>query len=294
VIDFGTSQSIWDSGTESGDYVKFRLHRQQATSHAFDFNNISNIRIYGGDYSTGANGGIGGGIIGNTPTTAHFWDMYVNDLRNGTVFRSFSKDSSNCVNATIRFEVNRFAMNPYGWDTHADKGTGMHGCILHGNSGGIHDSRFVIYAHDPLRPGETSAGKTYPEGAGGSVIEQGNDTAANYDNVTLYALGVNCLMVPNGTNPGSAAKQTGGNVVNLWGHIKLNGNVIGWAEGRNCTGSIIHSDNGSWFPGSPPLSVTHGRHTHTNQSTVGGNIATPYPTTTPLGATLGIVYNDCT
>lgn len=293
VIDFGTAQSIWDPGAESGDYVKF-AYTGSSNINAFAIAGCSKLRIYGGEIASPIGGA---GMIVNALTHDVLWyDGYISSCGgSGIGVRGATSGgvTSNCYNLDLRFEVNRFCMNP-AWDNHADKGTGFHALILHGNTGGIHDSRFVIYGHDPLRPGETSAGKTWPEGGGGSVIEQGNATAANYDDVTMYALGVNCLMVPNGSNPGSTAKQTGGNVFDLWGHIKLNGNVIGWAEGRNMTGSIIHSDNGSWFPGSPPLTVQHGRHTHTNQSTVGGNIAAPYPTTTPLGATLGIVYNDCT
>jgi hypothetical protein len=126
VIDFGVAQSVWAPGTETADYV-VPLHRQQSFA-AFDFNNISNIRIYGGDYSV--NGGIGfGGSVGNTHD-CYFWDMYVHDC--GTHGLSFiPKDSSNGVNATInninvRAEAYNWGRKPSADSHTAAPGTGIH------------------------------------------------------------------------------------------------------------------------------------------------------------------------
>jgi hypothetical protein len=184
-------------------------------------------------------------------------------------------------------------MNP-AFDSHADKGTGIHACILHGSSGNIYDSRFAIYGHDALKPGETSWGQTWPEGGGGSVIEVGNDVGTalgvgNYSNCTFYALGENNLMIPNGTNPGSTEMQTGGNVFNWWGDIPLNGNVVGWAEGNNISGAVSHCAGGAYGPSAnPPITFQHGRGSNTNQFVgSGGNTSQRYETGH------GVVYNDC-
>jgi hypothetical protein len=296
VINFGTSNSIWNPGIVSGSYVKFD-YASTSNQGAFWLYGSSNIRFYGG-YMTSPLGGSTLLLQPSETNTIHdilWYDGYIYYAGGSGIAVRGSTNStgtaSNAYNLDLRFEVNRFSMLPSN-DNHTDKGTGFHGLILHGSDGGIHDSRFVVYGHDALKPGEVSNGITWPEGAGGSVIEQGNETAANYDNDIMYALGKNNLMIPNGTNPGSTAQQTGGNVFNLWGHIKLNGNIIGWAEGDNVSGSIIHSDSGSWFPGSPALTVQHGRHNQSNLSTAGGNISQPYPTTTPTGTPLNIIYQD--
>jgi hypothetical protein len=296
VIDFGTAHDIWNPAAVSPNYVKFDF-AGTTQGGAFWLYGSSNLHIYGG-YLTSPLGGDGLLLQPSETNTVHdilWYDGYISNVGGSGIGVRGSTNStgtaSNAYNLDLRFEVNRFAMLP-SWDNHADKGTGIHALILHGSRGGIHDSRFAIYGHDALKPGEVYNGTTWPEGAGGSVIEQGNDPAANYDNDIMYALGKNNLMIPNGTNPGSTAMQTGGNVFDLWGHIKLNGNIIGWAEGDNVSGSIIHSDTGTWFPGSPALVVQHGRHNNSNLSTVGSNISQPYPMTTPTGTPLNIIYQD--
>lgn len=285
VIDLGTGHSIWDSGAVSGDYVKF-AYTGTANFSAFWVNACSNLRIYGGDFTSG-----GYGITINAPShDITWWDAYIHNVgSSGISVRGTTSggSSSDCHNLNLRAEVNRFALNP-ALDNHPDKGTGLHACILHGNTGNIHDSIFTIYGHDALAPGETSHGHTWPEGGGGSVIEAGNVSGTNYANCTYYAKGENNLMRPNGTNPGSTAQQTGGNVFNLWGNVALNGNVIGWAEGINITGAVVHGSGGSWFPGSPAIKVLHGRGTNTNQFVgSGGNVADRYVTGK------GISYTDC-
>lgn len=294
VINFGTNKSIWNTAIQSGNYVKF-VYAGTGNFDAFWLNACSNLTIFGGDLTTTKDGN---GILVNAPSHDVTWyDAYLHGIAGSGISVRGSTSSgvaSNVYNLKIRAEVNGFAMNPI-YDPHSDKGTGVHALILHGNTGGIHDSTFAIYGHDTLAPGGKSlTGVVYPEGTGGSVIEQGNDALANYNNDIMYAKGINLMMEPgHGTNPGSTGVQTGGNLFNLWGHIKLNGNVIGWAEATNTTGSVIHSDNGSWFPGSPALTVQHGRHSNTNQYTGGSNIPQPYPTTDPAGTPLGIVYQDC-
>lgn len=296
VFDFGTAHDIWDSSQISGNYVEF-AYNGTSNQGAFWLYGDSNLRFYGG-YLTSPLGGSTVLLQPSETNTIHdilWYDGYVYDAGGSGIAVRGSTNStgtaSNAYNLDLRFEVNGFSMLPT-FDNHCDKGTGFHALILHGNRGAIHDSRFAVYGHDALKPGQLWGGITWPEGGGGSVIEQGNSTAANYDNDTMYALGENNLMVPNGTNPGSTCQQTSGNVFNLWGNIQLNGNIIGWAEGNNITGSIIHSDNGTWFPGSPALVVQHGRHSSSNLSTVGSNISQPYPTTDPNGTALGIIYQD--
>jgi hypothetical protein len=287
VFDFGTSRSIWDPTKVSNAYVSFSF-TGATNNFAFWINGCSNLRFFGGDLDTDSTGGSG--LLVGAPTQAVLWyDLTTHDVgASGIAVRGTtgSGTASDVHDLTIRAECDRFCMNP-SFDNHPDKGTGFHGLILHGSTGDIHDSTFAIYAHDPLRPGEQTTingvTQTWPEGGGGCAIEPGNDSGLvpNYNNCTYYALGVNLLMrVGDGHNPGSSLTniQTGGNVFNFWGAIPLSNNVVGWAEGRNCTGAVIHGNpNSNWQNGAIPIKVLHGRHTNVNQWTgKGGQISIPY------------------
>lgn len=290
VIDFGTSKSIWDASHVSANYVKI-AYTGTANQAAFLMNNCSNLNLFGGEFTSGTLGGKAIQIYG--PTHDVLWyDAYMNITGADGLHVNANLTgggASNIHNFTFRGEANRFCMNP-ARDPHLDKGTGIHGAILHGNNGTFNDSTICIYAHDPLRPGEVSNGITYPEGGGGSAIEPGLD-AGTCDNLTLYVRAENLLMVPDGSNPGSTQTQTGGNGLDFFGATLLNGCVVGWMEATNCTGTVLHCATGNWHTGSPPVTVQHGRHTNVNQSTINGNGA---PNNVPYPTGFGVVYNDCT
>jgi PKD repeat protein len=295
VIDFGCSHNIWDTSKITPNFVRFKYTGAENQT-AFHINGCSNIRIYGGELDTG----IGGtAMLINAPTHDFlWWDYYVaKSGGSGTSVRGSTSAgaSSNTYNIDLRAEVNRWCMNPK-FDNHSDKGTGFHGCILHGSTGNIYNSRFIFYAHDSLRPGEVSAGHTWVEGGGGSVIEIGNSYGTNYKGCTYYAKGVNNLQVPDASDSLSTGSgQTAGNVLNFWGSQSLSGSRVGWAEGVNISGAIVKSDNGSWTTNTvPDIPMDHGRHTNTNQSTAGGNISQPYQTITGGGKRVPIHYVDCT
>lgn len=120
------------------------------------------------------------------------------------------------------------------------------------------------------------------------MIEFGQSTgsgSADLSGNTLYALGVNNNMIPGLNAPPNA--QTAGNVFNLWGNIPLTGLQIGWAEGTNLTGAIVHGDASTGYH-SVPITVKHGRASNVNQSTAGANVSVPYPTISD------VTYQDCT
>lgn len=289
VFDFGTAKSDWAPGNVSSNYVSFAYTGSPAGFAGFWVNNCTNLRFYGGSIATNGQSGL----LIQAPSHDILWyDAYLHDCAGGgVVVRGTTSGgvASATYNLTVRAEVNRWAMYP-GNDNHPDKGTGWHACELHSSTGDIHDLTMAIYGHDSLRPGETSFGTVWPEGGGGGVIEVGNSSGSNYSNGTFYCKAVNCLMQPNGTNPGSTSQQTGGNAMMFWGSVPLDNNVVGWVEGTNLTGAPVHgTPTGGWYPGSPPITVNHGRHTNTNQFVgSGGNTSEPYITGH------GIVYNDCT
>jgi hypothetical protein len=286
MIDFGTSQSLWNPGLVSGNYVSFN-YTGSTSNNAFVLNACSNLYLMGGDISSG-----GQGILMQGANHDIEWDdVYLHNIGGtGCHMRGItgSGTSVEVHHMVFRGEVNRCCMNP-SLDPHTDRGTGIHGFLFHDTNGGfVHDNTIALYAHDFLAPGEVSVGQTWPEGGGGSAIEIGSPSVSENNN-TFFIKGENLLMIPNGTNPGSTSSQTGGNVFNMWGTVPVNGMIVGWAEGINCTGAVVYGVGGGWHPGSPPMTVLHGRHSNTNQNqSAGGHISTPYD------PNWGIVYQDCT
>jgi hypothetical protein len=288
VIDFGAARDIWDSSKITPNYVKI-IYTGTGESDGLLLYNDSNLRIFGGEFATSSYGHDALRLFGGLHDVV-LEDSYLSmSGASGVQFAATDPSTgaaSSIYNLIFRSEIARFSMNP-ATDNHADKGTGYHGAIVHGNTGSLHDITFAVYAHDPLRPGETSAGKTWPEGGGGSACEFGQDGGSNY-NFTIYCKGENMLMIPNGTNPGSTAKQTGGNDINAWGNDPFNNFDFKWIEGINMTGAVFHGAGGSWYPGTPAILVEHGRHNKTNQLPNLGNIGT-----NPYQAGFGINYQDC-
>jgi len=295
-IDLGTAASIWNPGAVSNGYVEFN-YAGTSNAHALFMHDLTNVTIYGGAVA-GANGGTGAVLYGNTNNLT-WLDGYIHDVGGGGMQLAGivpAGSASTIQNCTIRLEVNHWSLHP-AFDSHNDKGTGFHGIICHGGTGAIKNNTFMLYAHDPLAPGEVVNGVTYPEGGGGSAIEFGQSPAGsgnNNDNLVCYVKAANLLMRPTGStgggNPGSTGTgQTAGNVVNLWGNVPLNGLDMVWIEGNNCTGAMVNgTPTGGYFPGSPAIKVEHGRGTNMNQFTGGGNSSEEYV------SGKGIVYTDCT
>lgn len=299
-VDFGTPSTTqidaWAPGASSANYVKFD-YSGTGSFTSLKVSACSNLNLYGGYYTaSNSNVGLGGIGIWGATTNMAFYDFYVNQIGGSGIgiLNNTSGGSAGPVkNVQVRGEVTRYAMKP-SLDSHIDKGAGIHACIIHGgNVNSSYDQvTAAIYGHNPLQPNEVSAGQTWPEGAGGAIIEPGNDNGTE-TNFTLYVKGDTCNMTPNGTNPGSAVNgETGGNGINIWGSTSLAGMVIGWVEMTNCSGGPVHCTASSgWQSGTPPVTVLHGRHTNTNTYY---NPATSSNRNVAYDTTGNVVYNDCT
>lgn len=292
VIDLGVKQSIWAPSLDTLNYVSIQYTGTATGWAPLLISNCSNLYIYGGEMNAGVYAGAGVSMWGPVHN-CYVWDTYIHDIGGSGVSATANTTggvSSVINNNNTRVEVSRFSMNP-AMDPHADKGTGSHGFILHpGSAGGdYHNNVWTGYCHDSLVPGAISAGQVWPEGGGGSACENGmSQPSFVYNNETYYIKGQNLLMTPMHTgcvNPGSTSAQTAGNVFDAYGSTPQNGGIIGWAEGINCTGSVVRGSG--LHVGSPPLTVKHGRHTNVNQYTGTGNISVPYD------PNFGIVYEDC-
>lgn len=304
-IDFGTATTYWGTQSAGSSYVEFN-YTGTSNDNAFNLINCSKLNIYGGSY-TSPSGGTAIKMWG--PISNLVWDdYYVHDAGGGGMLvnpATTAGVASSITNCTFKGEVNHWSLKPQ-FDSHADMGTGFHGNTVHGNIGNIDTCTFAIYAHDPLAPGETQNGFTWPEGGGGSAIECGQSPTGagnGQSNVTVYALAKNMLMQPNGTNKQaySGTKSTvgtGGNVLNLWGNIPLNGFVAGWLEGQNQSGAVVNCGTSptGYDTASPAITINHGRShggagVGTNLYTGGGNGS---PNNVPYPGGFSIVYNDCT
>lgn len=293
VIDLGTYSCVQDGSLESSDYTEFHITNPNMKPgySAFYLQQLENITIYGGSFT-----GDGHGVLVNGDLTNVKWyDYYVHDVGGGGFYcLPVSPTSNGYTDCFFRGEVTKIGRYPT-WDPHADKGTGLHGCII--ENGGTDDDidtvTWIQYAHEiGLQPGESSYGKTWPEGSGGAgSFSLGNDTAgvSKLDNITLYYKVVNGYMKPGfGTNPGSTAVQKDGTVgINLWGSTPLNNLRIGWAEVDGVTGTNIHCAGGNWKNGS--IVVDHGRSHNACLYPAG----CPAPNNVPYPSGFGIDYNDC-
>lgn len=287
VIDFGCARNMWDPSKITPNYVKFAYTGTQAYEGLF-IENCSNLRLYGGEMTTGNVGGVGYRIYG---TTHHcrFEDFFVSKA-GGSGFAVQAHVGSPIHDIIARGEVTRWAMNP-ARDSHGDKGTGLHAFILHGESGAtFKDSVMCVHASNPLQPGETSCGKVWPEGAGGYACEFGHDQGDCSGNIG-YAYGKDLNMRPgDGMNPGSdGTHQAAGHVGCCWGNASLAGLTWGWLEGHDCSGAVLFNGNGNWHNFSPAVKVLHGRHSNMNKYTQFANAA---PNNVPYPKRYNVEYSD--
>lgn len=307
VLDFGCSHNVWDSSKIVPDFVSFTETRIEW--EAFSFIDNTNLDVWGGDYHS--DHGAGFRFMGNV-IDCQCLDLYCHDIGGSGVgvqsIDSHTGEPRTIDGLVIRAEINRFSMDP-SIDPHDDKGTGSHGAIIHGNGGHTDNCHFYFYAHDPLRPGESAPDKTgvvrvWPEGAGGSACEPGcnwstlpafsadhSNTSQNNNHYTVY--GENLLMTPMHTgcvNPGSTASQTGGNLMDNWGSVPMNGMICDFLGGVNLSGAIMHGAGGGWGTNANPrIKVLIGRGYKTNQFVGGGgNVAERYV------SGKNIDYVDCT
>lgn len=228
VLDFGCSHNIYEPSRITPNYVRF-AYTGSARFEAFNYEGNSNVNIYGGEYDSGI-GGNGFRIWANSHDFVIDGIYVAKAGVSGVAVHSVTGSGAAGVvtDFTIRAEVTRWCMNP-AFDAHTeDPGSGAHAATLHGNYGEMSHGTIAMYAYNPLQPGEYSAGQTWPGGGGCSVIEPGMNAGGNQDYMTYYAKGENMHFIP-GANPYTPPQivGTGGCLFAIWGHTKLNGNVVG-------------------------------------------------------------------
>lgn len=257
-LDLGTRKCAWDPTLESTNYVQFK-YTGSSNLHAFYIHDCSNLKIYGGDFTTNQTGGRGIWIIGgNTGIT--MYDFYSHDLGADGIGMMNSIPSGGAsgsiLNCDVRGECASWGHN-LALDPHNEKGTGLHGCQYAdaATAGTMDSNRLILYAHD--------ANNGVGINCGGQ-----NPSAGPITNNEFYVLTENLTF--------AAQQQTAGNTIQFWGYKPLTTNVVHWAEGRNQKGAVVWAGGISSTSYVNGLRVLVGRHTNTNQNTNGTSGSVPF------------------
>ncbi len=208
-------------------------------SPAVYLNNAQNLYIFGGDMSTADTGGQG--ILDAGSQHVLWWGFTIHDT--GSTGLGVRPINGPVDHDDFQGTIWKVGQN-YAWDTHAEKGSGLHGANLYDSSatGNFTNNRFAIYAHD------------IPTGA---CVEFGdeNTTAIATGNV-LYEKCVNATFV--------SQTQTGGNALQTWGCTAHVGLDVKYLEGDNLQGYAYHDAAISSGQNASGINVEYGHASNTN------------------------------
>lgn len=238
--------------------VKF-VYTGTSSTAAVWMDNPSNLRIYGGDLSSGWSGGHC--LLNYGSQHVLWWGFTAHDCgADGALFsgRNLGPTEYNDFQGTI-WSVGHDLSN----DPHAEKGSGLH-CVNMDdyNAYAFDHNRFAFYCHD------------IPTGA---AIEYGASLAASPKpvNNTIILKAVNLTF--------QAQTQTGGNAIQFWG-VDGQSADIKYLEVSNAQGYGLF--DGGMYSGTSLSGVTleYGRASNTNQNP-------RYAGQNPWDLSAGVIYN---
>jgi hypothetical protein len=231
---------------------------------ALYLNDPSNLRIYGGTFTTDDTGGFC--VVAHGAQHVLMWGFVAHDCGNSGVY--LTTIGAAFTDNDFQGEVYKAGEN-LNWDPHAEKGTGLHGVLLWDAGTDTHDfarNRFAFYAHDQ------------PSGAG---ISYGTPTAAaNMGGNIIYEKAVNVTDV--------ALVQVGGNALQFWGAAGGYGVDVKYLEATNTKGRALdaNGESGTELAG---VTVEYGIASNTNQNTLMNEPISPSVVWDPRG---GAVYQN--
>lgn len=197
----------------------------------------SRIRFYGGNL-TNPTGGVG--IIIDDSSWVTWWNFVIHDTAStGLSVRGIDQPSTHL---DLKGEIYHWGLN-LALDTHAEKGTGLHGANLADSPFGVRNSRFALDVHD---------------GATGAGVEAGGHASTDsFAHNTLYVRCRNLTKV--------AIRQTAGNCIQLWG-INVTYNDFEYIEAEHLTGRPF--ETGGMYEGQSLQTnqVVYGRAVDTNRN----------------------------
>ena len=231
--------------------------------------NPSNLRIYGGDVTTGTGGTC---ILAHGSQHILWWGFNAHNCGNSGVSLLTATDGGPVQYDDLQGEISHPGQN-LAWDPHSEKGTGEHcaGEMADGSTNfAFTNNRLAFYCHDdPVGEAFAFGSPTSP------APDLGAGTAGETNTLYLKAVNLNC----------TATSQTCGNAVTLWGHTNLLGLDIRYLEVDNAYGyGIIDQavSSGNTLNG---VTVDYARAT--NSATAA------YPKGLPFwGGALGQTYGD--
>jgi len=132
-------------------------------------NDVSDVRLYGGDVSDGASGGKAGtGIVVYDSSSLSWWGFRVHDTGGGGVFLTGIKKASDHLD--FKGDVSDWGHN-LAWDSHPTKGTGEQGVNVADANYGVNNSRLAFHVHNgAVGSGMEIGGSVATDGARGNKI----------------------------------------------------------------------------------------------------------------------------
>jgi hypothetical protein len=219
--------------------------------------NARNLRIFGGEASTGDTGGTC--IVDYGSQHVLWWGFAAHDC-GGSGFGAFTVGAAVDDN-DFQGTITKVGQN-LAWDPHAEKGTGLHGAILWdaSTSYAFTNNRFAFYAHD------------IPVGA---CVSLGNPVSASASGNVLYEKCVN--------ETEASTNQTSGNGLELWGDTDNLGLDVKYLEVENAEGYACWA--GGLYSGQrlAGVRVKYGRASNTN-------LNPRYADENPWDQRAGVVY----
>lgn len=223
----------------SGTTVTF-ANSTNTNAPALYLNDPSNLRIYGGVFTTADTGGYC--ILAHGAQHVLMWGFVAHDCGNSGVY---------LTTIQAAFTDNDFQGEVYkagehtAYDPHAEKGTGLHGVLLWDAGRSTYDyarNRFAFYVHDQ------------PSGA---AISYGTATAAP-------SMGDNTIILKAVNITKAALSQVAGNALQFWGCGRY-GVDVKYEEATNTAGRALdaNGESGTMLSG---VTVEYGRASNTNQN----------------------------
>jgi hypothetical protein len=125
---------------------------------------VSHVRLYGGDVSDSASGGMAGtGVVVYDSSYLTWWGVKVHDVGGAGMYITGIRRASEYVD--IKADVSHWGHN-LKWDPHPEKGTGLQGVNIGDSRYGVNHSRFAFHVHDsPVGSGLEMGGAVATDGA---------------------------------------------------------------------------------------------------------------------------------
>lgn len=132
-------------------------------------NDVSHVRLYGGDVSDSASGGMAGtGVVVYDSSYLFWWGVKIHDVGGAGMYITGIKRATDHVD--VKADISDWGHN-LEWDPHPEKGTGLQGVNIGDSHYGVNHSRFAFRVHDSrVGSGLEMGGAVATDGARGNEV----------------------------------------------------------------------------------------------------------------------------